>query len=79
MLGLIFVYLIVGLIFYFAFHSCEKDGFTTIDINKWKRSHRILFRLSIIFLWIIYIIIFISFVILGTCALFVKEIATIFK
>ena len=59
--------------------SWEEDGLTMLDINKWKRSHRILFRLSIIFLWIIYMIIFIAFIILGTCSWFVKEIVGIFK
>jgi hypothetical protein len=79
MLGLIFVYLSIGMIFYFAFRSWEEDGLTMLDINKLKRSHRILFRLSIIFLWIIYMIIFIAFIILGTCSWFVKEIVGIFK
>lgn len=76
MLEMIFVYLGMGFMLYVCFNNMAED---LININKWKRSYRILFRISLLLLWPAYICLVGIFIILGICYWLFKEIMEMFK
>ena len=53
--GAIWAYLIIGLVLYVLITAGELDK-DLLDSDRWKRIYRILFRLSIVLFWMVYII-----------------------